>query len=80
MADICYVCYGEVRGGFEVSERTLPDGTPVISIDGTPDRDYNDCDACNITVHFACSRKPETGYCDRCLRTLEAYENEAAAE
>ncbi len=80
MGDICYVCYGEVHGGFDVAEHAMPDGTPVISVDGTPDRDYNVCDACNITVHFACSRKPDSGYCDRCLRKLEAYEKDAVAK
>jgi uncharacterized paraquat-inducible protein A len=74
MADICYVCDGEVQGGFTVSERRMLDGTPVISVDGTDDRDNNVCDGCNIIVHFACSRKPESGYCNRCLRKLEADE------
>ncbi len=79
MADICYVCGQEVQGGFEVHERTMRDGTPVIAIDATPDRNYNVCDFCNIVVHFACSRDPESGYCDPCLDKLEAYESEDEA-
>jgi len=51
----------------------------VIAIDATPDRNYNVCDFCNIVVHFACSRDPESGYCDPCLDKLEAYESEDEA-
>jgi hypothetical protein len=61
MADICSVCNKEVQGGFEVYERTLKDGTPMVVIDGTPDRNFNVCDLCNETVCFKCSEEPESG-------------------
>ncbi len=39
----------------------------AIAIVATPDRDFIVCDACNVVVHFKCSRHPKTGYCDRCF-------------
>lgn len=77
MADICSVCMREVQGGFEVYERTMRDGTPMIAIDTTPDRNYNVCDLCNRVVHFVCSRDPDSGYCDSCLDKLEAYHDDS---
>jgi hypothetical protein len=68
MADICTKCGLPVQGGFQVREHTLPDGTPEIVIEGTPDRDFNVCDDCNISVHFACSLWPESGLCDDCFK------------
>jgi hypothetical protein len=65
--EICSVCLKGVQGGFEVYERTRKDGTPLIVIDTTPDRNYNVCDMCNEIVCFACSEEPESGYCNRCL-------------
>jgi hypothetical protein len=70
MADICSVCNKEVQGGFEVYERTLKNGTPMVVIDGTPDRNFNVCDLCNETVCFECSEEPESGYCNRCLHKV----------
>src|SRR5579872_3136352 len=55
MGEICSVCGKECRGGFEVYERTLRDGTPEIVIDTTPDRNFNVCDACNVVTCFTCS-------------------------
>lgn len=71
MSDICIVCQQECRGGFEVYDRTRKDGTFEVVIDSTHDRDYNVCDLCNASVHFRCSCRPETGYCDACLDRLE---------
>src|SRR5437588_13132346 len=39
--EICTVCGDATRGGFEVHTRTQEDGTPVIAVDATPDRDFN---------------------------------------
>ena len=64
--DICYVCGKGTRGGFVNFESEMSDGTPIIGIDTTPDRDFNVCDLCNITVHFRCSTHPDSGYCDPC--------------
>lgn len=69
-SEICEVCGQPTRGGFENYERTLKDGTPMIVVDTTPDRNFNVCDLCNKVVHFRCSMHPETGYCDECLEKV----------
>ena len=66
MPDLCEVCSKPVRGGFDVYEQEDWDGTPMIVVDSTPDRDYNVCDLCNKIVHFRCSAFPDDGYCDEC--------------
>jgi hypothetical protein len=68
MGEICTVCKKECRGGFEVYDRTLTDGTFEIIVDSTPDRNFNVCDACNATICFACSLDPDSGYCNDCYR------------
>ena len=70
MAEICSVCKKECRGGFEVYERTRKDGTAMVVIDTTPDRNYNVCDYCNEIVCFMCSEEPESGLCNKCLRRV----------
>jgi hypothetical protein len=65
---VCSVCEKPVRGSFTVQESESKDGEPfIIEVAGTPDRDFNVCDACNDLVHYRCSKHPETGYCDRCF-------------
>jgi hypothetical protein len=73
LGETCYVCGGGTRGGFVNFESVMKDGTPIIGIDTTPDRDFNVCDSCNIVVHFRCSMHPELGYCDPCY--AEIYES-----
>jgi hypothetical protein len=75
MADICEVCLREVRGGFEVHERTLKDGTPMVVIDGTPDRNFIVCDLCNKLVCFGCGGSPDTGYCFECQQRIETRQS-----
>ena len=71
MSEICSVCKKECRGGFLVRE-----GKPtgqwdfVVIVDTTPDRNFNVCDACNITICFDCSLDPDSGYCNACLGRL----------
>jgi hypothetical protein len=65
MADICESCQREVHGSFEVTEEERADGF-VIKVEGTPDRDFNVCDACNKLVCFDCCCCPERGYCSDC--------------
>jgi hypothetical protein len=67
----CIACKQSVRGGFEVFSRKLRNGTPLIVVDSTPDRDHNVCDLCNRTVHFHCSAYPDSGYCDDCYAKVE---------
>ena len=69
-AEICTVCGKPTRGGFETHTSTRKDGTPVIAVDGTPDRNFNVCDLCNDVVHFRCSQWPESGYCDKCCEKM----------
>jgi hypothetical protein len=74
--EVCSVCSKPVAGGFTVQESESRDGEQfIIEIADTPDRDFNDCDACNTRVHFRCSKHPKTGYCDRCFEKygLEDY-------
>jgi hypothetical protein len=66
--EVCSVCGKEVRGGFTVQESDWADGGGfAMAVVGTPDRDFNDCDACNDRVHWRCSKHPKSGYCDRCF-------------
>jgi len=65
---VCVVCKKACRGGFDVWSKERKDGTMLIAVDTTPDRDFNVCDSCNDVVHFRCSKEPDTGYCDNCLR------------
>jgi len=74
--EVCSVCREPVAGGFTVQGSEASDGRQfTIEIAGTPDRDFNDCDACNTRVHYRCSKHPKTGYCDRCFEKygLEDY-------
>jgi hypothetical protein len=71
--DLCSVCSKPVKGGFDVTEGTRGEEF-TIEIVGTPDRDFNVCDACNDIVHFKCSKHPETGYCDRCFEKYDLEE------
>ncbi len=64
---ICVVCGEACSGDFEVWSKERKDGTFVIAVDTTPDRNFNVCDLCNDTVHFRCSTDPDTGLCDKCL-------------
>ncbi len=76
--EVCSVCSKPVQGGFTVQESESNDSEGfTIEIEGTPDRDFNDCDGCNTRVHFRCSKHPKTGYCDRCFEKfgLEEYED-----
>jgi hypothetical protein len=66
--EVCSVCKEPVKGGFNVLDTEAVDGEKmIIAIVDTPDRDFNDCDACNTRVHFRCSQHPASGYCDRCF-------------
>jgi hypothetical protein len=68
---ICVVCGEGCTSGFDVWSKERKDGTFLIAVDSTPDRDFNVCDLCNDTVHFRCSKAPETGLCDKCLAKVE---------
>lgn len=69
--EVCSVCQKSVQGGFTVRESEPENGELfVILVEGTPDRDFNDCDLCNVRVHFRCSRHPASGYCDRCYEKV----------
>jgi hypothetical protein len=66
--ETCSVCHRECHGGFEVSsqESRSPDQPFMVIIEGTPDRDFNVCDLCNITICFDCSIDKDSGYCNDC--------------
>ena len=74
--EVCSVCNKPTIGGFTVQESESKDGDKfVIAIAGTPDRDFNDCDACNARVHYRCSKNPSTGYCDRCFEKYDLQDD-----
>lgn len=62
----CFECGGPVAGDFEVYAHERRDGTPMIVVESTPDRDFNVCDGCNTTVHVRCSYYPQSGLCNAC--------------
>lgn len=79
--DKCTVCGRDVNGGFEVHSSDLPSGEFYISIDGTPDRDFNVCDLCNDTICYDCSIDKDSGYCNVCYSKVygkRASENHEA--
>ena len=66
----------QYEDSFTVQESESSDGEQfIIEVAGTPDRDFNVCDACNTLVHYRCSTHPKTGYCDSCFEKygLEEY-------
>jgi hypothetical protein len=66
--EVCSVCGGKTEGEFTVRETDAKDGAGfTIAIVGSSDRDFNDCDGCNARVHWRCSKRPHTGYCDWCF-------------
>jgi len=76
--EVWSVCGREVNGDFTVTSKEVEvGGAFIISIISSPDRDFNDCDACNSRVHWRCSRHPDSGYCDFCF---EKYGLEDPAE
>lgn len=68
-AEVCSVCQEPVQGGFETFSY-LRLGTPVIEVAETPDRNFNVCDVCNVTICWRCSVCPESGYCNECFRMV----------
>jgi hypothetical protein len=68
--EICSVCLKECRGGFEVYERSTKEEMHIV-IDSTPDRNFNVCDLCNITICFDCSEDWDSGYCNKCLHRVQ---------
>ena len=75
MGETCTVCGKECRGGFEVRDWIRKDGTPVVAIDTTPDRNFNVCDLCNTVVCFDCSLNRDSGYCNDCYRKVRQDES-----
>lgn len=76
---ICVVCGEECTGGFDVWSKERKDGTFMIAVDSTPDRDFNVCDMCNDTVHFRCSKDPDSGLCDKCLAKVHSESGDAGS-
>ncbi len=62
----CSVCLLEVQGEIYVSEDEL-NGTCIIRMEASPDRDWIACDSCNAVVCHRCADYPESGYCDECI-------------
>ena len=62
----CSICSVEVQGDIFVSEDEV-NGTCIIRMEATPNRDWIACDACNALVCNCCCTYPESGYCDGCI-------------
>jgi hypothetical protein len=62
----CSICFVEVQGDVFVSEDKM-NGTCIIRMEASPDRDWIACDACNALVCNGCCTHPESGYCDGCI-------------
>jgi hypothetical protein len=75
----CEVCGREVRGDIDVADGELPDGTWLVLLTSTPDRDWILCDGCNKLVCHDCSEHPKTGYCDSCLAKQHLFDEELFA-
>lgn len=63
----CTKCGRELTGDLYVREGELPNGIPVISVEGTPDRDWIVCDSCSALVCHDCCHYPLSGHCDVCI-------------
>jgi len=70
----CELCGKDLTGELEVSEGELTDGTPVVHIDSTPDRNWICCNSCNAVVCRSCCKYPDSGYCDRCIEKYQLYD------
>ena len=71
----CEICRREVSGELVVRNGELENGTPVISVEATPDRDWICCDSCNVVVCNQCCKHPESGYCDSCIEKYNLYDD-----
>jgi hypothetical protein len=45
---VSFVCGGRIEGDFTVKEQDVRDAGFTIAIIGSSDRDFNDCDGCNV--------------------------------
>jgi hypothetical protein len=70
----CELCGRKVEGDVVVRSEELPDGTWVVSMQSTPDRDWICCDSCNLLVCHECCAYPESGYCDGCIKKYKLYD------
>jgi hypothetical protein len=70
----CELCGRKVRGDLEVSDGQLPDGTGIVLITSTPDRDWIMCDSCGRLVCHDCCEHPKTGFCDGCIAKYDLFD------
>ena len=63
----CVACDKKVCGGFEVTKyEKRPGGLLMITAVATKDLDHVVCARCYRSVHFRCSKHPDSGFCDGC--------------
>jgi hypothetical protein len=70
----CSRCGNELAGHLLVSDGELGDGTPVVRVDSTPDRNWIVCDSCNVLLCHKCCQYPESGYCDTCITKYDLHD------
>ena len=63
----CQQCGKSLKGEITVKEDEAA-GCTVILLEASPDRDWIACDACNALLCHECCTRPETGYCDDCIK------------
>lgn len=66
----CQECRKVLTGAVEVT-RTTNFGIPRIIFRETPDRNWIQCDDCNLVVCKSCCIKAYSGFCDNCLQKLQ---------
>ena len=67
----CPQCKARLVGVVEITKTTTL-GTPSILFRETPDRNWIQCDGCNLIICKACCENPQSGFCNGCRRQLEA--------
>ena len=67
---ICPKCGKVLTGAVEIT-RTVTCGVPRIIFRETPDRNWIQCDGCNLVVCKGCCKRAYTGFCDECLQKLQ---------
>jgi hypothetical protein len=62
----CLKCRKPLVGAIEVIETTT-EGIPTILLQETSDRNWIQCDACNLIICKACCLNAASGFCNDCL-------------
>lgn len=67
---LCPQCGKILTGVLEIIKTTTL-GVPSILFRETFDRNWIECDGCNLIICKACCQKPAIGFCNDCYRKLQ---------